>query len=317
MTEKNPPSLCVSCAITGGLGNQLFQIFATLAYGFEHNRKVVFPTNISFQSKNPRHTYWNSFLKNLFIFTTGFKQNQYSDAMFYAFPAYQEKQGFSYAKLPEFKMTNARLYGYFQSYKYFKSYETNIYNLLKIQNIRQSVLDTYKEHYFTSENNMPIISMHFRIGDYKTLPDYHPILSYMYYQHCLDFFVGKFGHDSFRILIFCEKEEMHIPKGYVSHFFQPKYPNIEFMYVEKPMEDWEEMMLMSCTDHHIIANSTYSWWGAYFGKTLDLKTSPDKIVCYPDIWFGYEYMNQNTNDLFPADWTKIDAAMPHFRFTWK
>ena len=56
------------------------------------------------------------------------------------------------------------------------------------------------------------------------------------------------------------------------------------------------MLLMSLTSHNIIANSTFSWWGAYFNN------NSDKIVCYPRIWNG---SNINVKDLIPETWIKI------------
>jgi hypothetical protein len=64
------------------------------------------------------------------------------------------------------------------------------------------------------------------------------------------------------------------------------------------MKDYEEMIFMSCCHHHIIANSSFSWWGAYFNS------SPDKIVCYPKTWFG-PALPLNTKDLCPSEWIAI------------
>ena len=56
---------------------------------------------------------------------------------------------------------------------------------------------------------------------------------------------------------------------------------------------------MSLVQHNIIANSTFSWWGAYLNK------NKDKIVTYPSIWFGPENKDKITIDLFPSNWDKI------------
>ena len=64
------------------------------------------------------------------------------------------------------------------------------------------------------------------------------------------------------------------------------------------LEDYEQMILMSLCQFNIIANSTFSWWSAYFN------TNAYKIICYPKIWFGKK-IKHNTNDLFFDDWHKI------------
>jgi hypothetical protein len=56
------------------------------------------------------------------------------------------------------------------------------------------------------------------------------------------------------------------------------------------------MLLMSCCKHNIIANSSFSWWGAYFNSNAD------KIVCYPEVWFAN---NTDTSDLCPLEWIKM------------
>ena len=73
-----------------------------------------------------------------------------------------------------------------------------------------------------------------------------------------------------------------------------------FQKVGNDIEDWKQLLMMSMCSHHIIANSTFSWWGAYLNK------STDKIVCYPTHWFGPKLKDiNNTKDLFPTDWIKI------------
>ena len=60
-------------------------------------------------------------------------------------------------------------------------------------------------------------------------------------------------------------------------------------------EDWEEMYLMSCCKNNIIANSSFSWWGAF------LNGHKEKIVVAPKQW-----MNDDVgNDICPKEWIRI------------
>jgi hypothetical protein len=78
---------------------------------------------------------------------------------------------------------------------------------------------------------------------------------------------------------------------------QGEYKDIIFVST-KPfaLSDWEEMLVMSLCDHHIIANSTFSWWGAFFN------TKNDKMVIYPERWFGFQ---EDMRGRFPENWIKI------------
>jgi hypothetical protein len=60
------------------------------------------------------------------------------------------------------------------------------------------------------------------------------------------------------------------------------------------------MLLMSACDHNIIANSTFSWWGAY------MNTNPNKMVLYPSVWFGPKLSDKIVDDLCPPEWIKIN-----------
>ena len=57
--------------------------------------------------------------------------------------------------------------------------------------------------------------------------------------------------------------------------------------------------IIKICNHNIIANSSFSWWGAYFNKNTD------KIVCRPNKWFNIKYNNFNDNDLSPDTWIKF------------
>ena len=83
-------------------------------------------------------------------------------------------------------------------------------------------------------------------------------------------------------------------------YFRNKYSLIDFIKVDDSILDWEQLIIISLCNHNIIANSSYSWWGAY------INDNKEKIVCYPSIWFGPELEKNNTNDLFPNNWIKIN-----------
>ena len=76
----------------------------------------------------------------------------------------------------------------------------------------------------------------------------------------------------------------------------PLFKNITFTFVDTNIPDWTQMMMMSNCKHNIIANSTYSWWGAY------LNPHPDKIVCFPSVWYRSELSHISTEGLQPDGW---------------
>jgi hypothetical protein len=103
-----------------------------------------------------------------------------------------------------------------------------------------------------------------------------------------------------RVLYFCEQEDGEIVDQMIQTQFRD-FRNIEFVKVDDEIEDWKQMLLMSLCDSHIIANSTFSWWGAYMNPCLT------KTVTYPRQWFGpnLAHIDMEASDLFPVDWIKI------------
>ena len=146
--------------------------------------------------------------------------------------------------------------------------------------------------------------MHFPLGDYTQLPDFHPVLPPAYYIDALKTVFQEKEKEAKekKILVFCEKEDEETVQQTL-HQISRAFPHtaLEFELIDAEIPDWEQLLLMSLCRDNIIANSSFSWWGAY------LNSNPDKIVCYPATWFGPALKNHDTRDLCPPEWKKINA----------
>ena len=278
----------ITCNLIGGLGNQLFQIFTTLSYAIKTKDKFVFLNSESLGtgSTKVRNTYWNNLLYKLKPFLSC------------DFPNYIiiRERGFIFndiiSEIIHKKNTkNICLYGCFQSYKYFQNNYDLIYRLLDIKKQKETILELYNDS--DLENT---VSIHFRIGDYKLLTNIYPIMTYEYYKESLLYLQNNNKNSyNLNVLFFCEDEDL-ADVNIIIERLKLEFPKNIFIRASNSLKDWEQMLLMSCCKHNIIANSSFSWWGAYLNLT------PDKIVCYPEVWF---VNNKDTKDLCPSEWVKI------------
>ena len=173
----------ISVRLLGGLGNQLFQIFTLISYGLKHAVRIIFPYSIEFtKTHTPRNTYWDSFLEPLKTFTTEYLQNNITNNELYKLPVYEEKS-FNYETLP--KLDNCMFNGSWQSYKYFHEMKDKIFQMIRLSQMKESVKTEYSR-YFDENPDIQYISMHFRLGDYKTKQYYHPLLPYEYYEKAVE-----------------------------------------------------------------------------------------------------------------------------------
>jgi len=276
----------------GGLGNQLFQIFTTISYAMTNKQKFIF---INSDMAGNRKTYWKSFLQMLQNFTKTILPIQNATVI--------KEKDFSYnpLELPNTSNDYTVLNGYFQSYKYFQENFNTICKFIKLDQQKEILKGKLEANRFICDYENTI-SIHFRLGDYKKLPNHHPILKYTYYKNSLQYIFMNRNFDEtvvpLSIVYFCEEEDNEeITKMIKS--FQVDYPFTVFCKATDDLEDYEQMLLMSLCKYNIIANSTFSLWGAYFN------TNVGKIVCYPDTWFGSMLSFNNVNDLFYDDWLKI------------
>lgn len=299
----------ITINLCGGIGNQLFQIFTVIAYSLEHKVPFTFPKHKFDQEK--RQTYWDN--EDIFASLRVFLSNNIAGG----FLRYRETF-FQFKRLPpperERKLC---LHGYFQSYKYFCNYFDDICRLIsldkRLERVEKIMMDNFKQKFGANmkKDNFTFISMHFRLGDYKQLQQHHNLLPDNYYYNSIMQIIATLKernaikNKKIRVLYFCEKEDLFIVKPRVSELFNKLIPTLnsgvdmDFIHIDDKFNDWQQMLLMSMCDHNIIANSSYSWWGAYFNK------NPKKIVTYPSSWFGPLLKNKITDDLFPKNWNKI------------
>jgi hypothetical protein len=275
----------------GGLGNQIFQIFATIAFSIKSQSSFRFlsvDTLGGGGESTLRYTFWNTFFSNLKPFLSKILPQM----------EVIKENTFVYKDIPNSNLSNKNimLHGYFQSYKYFQKYYNTICNIIKLDKMKEQIVIKYNIHEDYLKN---IVSMHFRLGDYKKVSDFHPIMPYEYYKNSLLHIKNVTNNIKLNVLFFCENEDIETVMNTINNL-QNDFPNYTFERKFSFLEDWEQMLLMSMCSHNIIANSSFSWWGAYFNSNVD------KIVCYPSLWFG-EIANIDTTDLCPSEWTKIQV----------
>lgn len=185
-------------------------------------------------------------------------------------PEYHET-AFSYDPVPV--KPGLRLHGFFQSEKYFEGRGDLIRHLLMPHGVVG-----HRTHEKTA-------SIHVRRGDYFSLPDHHPILALDYYRRAIDRLRAAGVQ---RFLVFSDD----LP-WCRQNFKEPG------VFVIPPMRPLKQLALTIECGHHIMANSTFSWWGAW------LNPKPDKIVIAPARWFGPGYAHYDTKDLLPEGWIKL------------
>lgn len=276
----------LTCYLQGGLGNQLFQIFTTISYGLTHKKTFAFTKQTRLDAK--RSTYWHSFLSPLAKFTLDINYLSLS-------PFTLKEQGFTYNELPAVNSTNVLLSGYFQSEKYFVTHASAIIRLIRLEAQKIAVLAKLQEKRHSVAQGC--VSLHFRRGDYKQLQQFHPLLTVEYYANAISY-IRQRAHIT-TLLVFCETDDLSDVTLIVDQL-RASFPALVFQFMPSQlMSDWEQLLVMSLCAHNVIANSSYSWWGAYFN------TQPHKIVCYPADWFGPKLRANDIRDLCPKEWHKI------------
>jgi hypothetical protein len=276
----------IGIVINGGIGNQLFKIFATISYYIDNSQNYVLYV---INDNGYRKYYWDTLFSNI----SHKVQNKIDISDKYEAPY------FHYKEIPIFN-NDTVLEGYFQSHKYFEKNINKIRRIIGIDEHINKVLIKYPEY-----TNNKTITIHYRMGDYVNLHMLHPVKKTSYYIEALKTLVSK-GVDiyDYEILYFCEENDNNVVNNYnleINDALKALYAkDLRYKKVSDNIPDWQQLLIMTSSKHYIIGNSTFSWFGAY------LSSSVEPIICYPETWLGPGYNGTITDDLFPDSWVKIN-----------
>jgi hypothetical protein len=254
--------------LVGGLGNQIFQ----WAIGKSLSEKFDKPLylDINFYKTQVGVTKRNFALQKFpsLKYKTEIPNNDFNFHIL--------TDNFNYTNFDLQPNLNYYLDGYWQTEKYFENISTIIKNELSPS---EEILTYINNLNLVNQNS---VSLHIRRTDYVNQQHNHPVLPIEYYQKALDI-IGEYEN----ILVFSDDIEWC-----KNHLY---FNNMVFI---ENNDEIIDLFLMSTCKNNIIANSSFSWWGAWLNKNLNKK------VISPNTWFGSS-LNLNTSDIIPNNWIKI------------
>jgi hypothetical protein len=249
----------------GRFGNQMFQ-YATL-YSLAKTRKYTHGVPLQTKSEDEYHNFClpecfpNLSAKD----STGLQQ------------IYKIKEKtFEYNSGIFGLLDNTDIAGYFQTEKYFADYKMHLQREFDFnQDIKAKAND------IRSLTREPVISLHIRLGDYLKVSDVHPVCEKSYYLEALN----QLPDD---LLIYIFSDDIEMAKQIFSDLKR------KMVFVENT-DKYIDMCLMNMCNYHIIANSSFSWWGAWLSNS--------KKTIAPAKWFGNSiHAPKNWSDIYSKDW---------------
>ncbi len=280
----------ITIKFNGGLGNQIFQYIFGLTKARELGVDVDF--DMSFFTRNPNRPYQMDIFginatpnKDLRIPIYWKLRRLIKKDKFMGLNLYRETS-FLYEKKSEEMTDNTFVEGFFQSAKYFdETLAKEVLTFKKEGSAKtQEIMQKMK-----SENS---VALHIRRGDYVQKTRYKNLFNQLtleHYARAIEIMKSKVENPTFYVFSDDPKwveENLKIEGAtYVSH--------------NSGADSWQDLMLMASAKHNIIANSSFSYWGAM------LNNNENKIVIAPEIWFTEDKPDQKTTDIYPENWIKL------------
>lgn len=288
--------------LMGGMGNQMFQYAAARRIAYKRN--TTLKLDLGFLKADPPDitVIKRDYELGVFNIVESFSIQSEINALFFKvrhsifskirdklFPTwYVREPQFTYNEFLKNAPSRTYLDGFWQSEKYFKDIEFILRAEFSFKNPAEGQNHIFQKQIKNTENP---VSLHVRRGDYVSNQftfNYHGICGLDYYQEAIKHIASQIKNPHFFIFSddpqwVSENLSTGFPSTYISH--------------NSGKQSFEDMRLMSTCHHHIIANSSFSWWGAW------LNPSPDKMVIAPKNWFKDSSID--TKDLLPPGWIKL------------
>lgn len=255
-------------------GNQLFQVMATLTHARKMGTRAQFPK-------------WefNKYLMHPVDDNLDMTYDEKFDGEDHE--SHHGFEHFHYKPIPNKK--NLMLIGFYQSEKYFDA-DLAEYHLQPRNELFQTVRSAGKE--FLHLHN--ITAIHVRRGDYLERTDHHPVLPHEYYRDAIIKMYQKHGTQT-NFVFFSDDI------AWCKDAFQG--PRFHFAEGNSPVVD---LYLMAMCKHHIIANSSFSWWGSWLRRLFRHNDQPHTIIAPPqNKWFGPALSHYDVSDLYCPNWEII------------
>lgn len=185
------------------------------------------------------------------------------------------------------KKGNIYLDGYWQSENYFRE----IRNIIIKDFLIKTKPDKRNKLMLEKIENSNSVCIHIRRGDYisnEKTSEVHGTCSLKYYYNAVKIILKKVKNPTF--FIFSDDSQ------WTKENLKLEYPTV-YVDINSPEKSYEDLRLMLSCKHFIIANSSFSWWGAW------LSSNPNKIVCTPKKWFR----SADEGDIVPKSWIRVEG----------
>lgn len=266
----------ITLILSGGLGNQMFQYAAGRALSLRHNTELCI--DLYLLTKKTKATIRNYELSIFTIETSVSKSilNKIavkgfgilkSSILLSTIGIFCDEKAQFYDSRFEYLPDKTTLFGYFQNENYFKS----IFEQLKSDFTFRLPLSGRNDGMRKVIEQNTSVSIHIRRGDYVNANSNLPALDISYYKKAIEYIASHTSNPYF--FIFSDGIDWVKDNLDLSGF------NHQFIDWNKNEDSYIDMQLMSLCKHNIIANSSFSWWGAW------LNNNPDKLVIAPHKWY--------------------------------